>query len=283
MINSKNYNLILSGIPSLASRGAEIMVSGAGDLISGTAATLLSHPLLWGSALLGVAVLVAKPARHVVSRAVVGASAYLARGYAAHNYRTNNLLDVIDMNSPVEGDPDEYQCVDEGVKEHAGTGRDLVVYDAAFARRQLNLQTARLRDRFQTLTDSKPQPVRVVVVGPCVRLAKRCGMEVRAKMGNPTRTRANIMLATQRCAAWIGENAASLRKRYYQDCLAKAVLFTLTPSVREVELARQLNDPALADRERYCTTSHTIPMFSGRVGEWLSMVPMFRVPAMPNF
>lgn len=261
------------------SRGAQIVATGAGAIVSDTAKVLLTHPLLWGSAGLIAGFYTVPMVVNIAKRC----GAIYSRGYAAHNYRTNNVLDVIDMNSPVEGDPDEYQCVDEGVKEHAGTGRDLVVYDAAFARRQLNLQTARLRDRFQTLTDSKPQPVRVVVVGPCVRLAKRCGMEVRAKMGNPTRTRANIMLATQRCAAWIGENAASLRKRYYQDCLAKAVLFTLTPSVREVELARQLNDPALADRERYCTTSHTIPMFSGRVGEWLSMVPMFRVPAMPNF
>jgi hypothetical protein len=202
--------------------------------------------------------------------------AIYSRGYAAHNYRTNNSIDGLDSAGVLEGDCSKVDGIDDGVTERVSE-LAMVVYDPRIA--FVNM----LRQWCLSKAAEALPVVRVVVVGPCVKLAKRCGMEVRARMGNPTRTRANITLATQRCAAWIGEHATSLRKCYYQDCLAKAVLFTLTPSPSEVELARALNDPRVADRERYCSETHTIPLYRGVVGEWLSIIPWFRVPAMPNF
>jgi len=67
-------------------------------------------------------------------------------------------------------------------------------------------------------------------------LARRCGVEIRAMMGYPTRTSANVKVATQRCASWLREHCPSLRTNYYEMVLARAILVALTPSAHEVEL-----------------------------------------------
>jgi len=108
-------------------------------------------------------------------------------------------------------------------------------------------------------------------------------LEVRAKLGQPTRSRANQTLVSQRCAAWLEEHAPHLRKCYYQNTLAMAVVFALTPSRDEVLAARYLNDAEVADREYAVHGPATIPMFRGRLGEILSVLPWFRVPARQDF
>lgn len=121
-------------------------------------------------------------------------------------------------------------------------------------------------------------------VAAASKLAKRCGVEVRTRLGYPMRTKANKVLVTQRCMSWIEEHAKDLRKCYLEVCVAQAVLVALTPSRAELRLSRLLNDPEVADREHYCNHSHTMPLIRGQVGEWLSWLSArFCVASMPGF
>lgn len=195
--------------------------------------------------------------RHI--REVVSVvSKRLSRRRAAHNYRADNSIVDLDGVLPAEDGELGAGNTFDGGGVNQGLGAPLLAIERPVS------------------NGRRPAP-------PGARLAKRCGMEVRARLGYPSRTKANKVLAVQRCAAWLEEHAPDLRKCYYQACLANAVLFALAPSKAEVRLARLLNDPEVADREHYCNHVHTIPMFQGVIGEWLSICPWFRIPSASDF
>lgn len=189
------------------------------------------------------------------------ASQNLSRRRTAHNYCADNSIPALDQLAPLEDDDtqgDEPRG-DEGVNSAPDPHRPSMALTSRSARGNM-------------------------FSSPASRLAKRCGIEVRTRLGYPTRSRANKVLVVQRCASWLQENASSLRRCYYEGCLAQAVLVALTPSKAELRLSRLLNDPEVADREHYCNHAHTIPLFRGVVGEWLSMLSSrFCVSSTPGF
>lgn len=115
------------------------------------------------------------------------------------------------------------------------------------------------------------------------RLARRCGFDVRAKLGQPARSRANQTIVAQRCASWIEENAPTLRRCYRPQVLARSIVIALTPTRFELEAADALNSSLVADREHRVHGPATIPMFRGFLGELLALFPTFRIPSRADF
>ncbi len=113
-------------------------------------------------------------------------------------------------------------------------------------------------------------------------LAKRCGGVVRRAMGFPDRTRANIILACQRCDAWLRENCPNLRAVDFPYVHARAVVVALTATDAEEKMARALFSPRASRAQLYAHTPHLIPEYEGPLGWFLSYFG-FEVSSVQNF
>nr|WRQ65838.1 hypothetical protein [Tolivirales sp.] len=116
----------------------------------------------------------------------------------------------------------------------------------------------------------------------CRRVAKRCGSEIRLRMGYPKRTDANRVVAAQRCRAWFEENCPSLRKCDLPVAVARAVAVALTPDYAELDAARALFSPHATDAEHFVTVPHLVPALKGPVGEVLAMFGL-TTPSVQHF
>jgi len=112
------------------------------------------------------------------------------------------------------------------------------------------------------------------------KLSLRCGQDIRAEMGWPTRSSANVRIAVQRCNSWIKENCPSLRAAHRQTVLHRAVLYVFLPSTDEVNTVMLLQSPEVVQRCALASLNHRIPEY---VEEWGSDHISSYIPAMPDF
>lgn len=97
---------------------------------------------------------------------------------------------------------------------------------------------------------------------PGWRLARRCGLIIREKMGNPDLTAANRIVATTRVSSWLDENCPTLRASIRNGVLNAAVQIALTPTSSEVHAAYALQSREAVRRRHEVTTVHGVPVFA---------------------
>lgn len=127
---------------------------------------------------------------------------------------------------------------------------------------------------------------RLVTVGGSAgrKLARECGLNVRLAMGAPMRSKANLIIVTQRCDAWLRDNCPNLRAADRQPVVCKAIYWALTPTKDELEVVQLLNSQEVARREVIKNSNHLIPVLDARVvpGGFQRFFGLVR-PSMQNF
>ncbi len=117
---------------------------------------------------------------------------------------------------------------------------------------------------------------------PGRKVANVCGGSVRRAMGFPDRTKANIVLASQRCEAWLREHCPNLRNSDWQVVHARSVVVALTASRAEEEMGRAIFSPQASRAQLVAHTPHFIPRYEGPLGRFLSYFGV-EEPSVQNF
>jgi len=113
------------------------------------------------------------------------------------------------------------------------------------------------------------------------KLARRCGLEIRAAMGCPTYSNANRIIATQRCQDWLKTECPSLRRSVWEFVLQNAVVVALTPTREEVDAVTFLQSRAAFVRRHHVESIHQIPRYD--YNHWLQWWFGWTIPAVQSF
>lgn len=117
---------------------------------------------------------------------------------------------------------------------------------------------------------------------PGRKLAQVCGASVRRAMGFPDRTRANVILAAQRCDSWLRDKCPNLRHTDFDTVHTRAVVVALTATRNEERMGEALYSPQASRAQHVAHTPHLIPRYEGALGRALSYLG-FEVPSVQNF
>lgn len=113
------------------------------------------------------------------------------------------------------------------------------------------------------------------------KLARVCGETVRMQLGFPTRSRANIVLCSQRCEAWLRENAPDLRHSMFSAVHKRAIIHALVPSAGEIQMSNDLNSAAAAEAEHQFNSQHWVK--TRNVPDWIANIFHFWAPSQKDF
>lgn len=87
-----------------------------------------------------------------------------------------------------------------------------------------------------------------------------------------------MILASQRCEAWLREHTPNLRQADWSAVHARSVVVALTATQDEEKMAAAIYSPAASRAQLYAHTPHLIPMYTGVVGRYASYLG-FEVPS----